>query len=90
MGLAQAAALLLSVVVFSVVYTLLFASSEHWNGIEASDDVHLWDKFCTRAYFATVTTTTTGYGDITPKSGILRAVVCLHILSAAAGVVLVS
>ena len=43
-----------------------------WNGIEPERDITLGDKFFNRFYFTTISLSTIGYGDISPKSNKLR------------------
>jgi voltage-gated potassium channel len=54
----------------------------HFNGIEAKKDETLGSKIMNRVYFATVTMSTLGYGDISPKSPVARIIVmCTVIVS---------
>ena len=93
-GLGQSAAVLsragyaaLFTVAFALVYTVFFGDAvAHWNGIAADDDENWWSKLTTRFYFACTTTSTVGFGDISPKSMALRCVVALQMLLVAAGV----
>jgi hypothetical protein len=49
--------------------------SKHFNGIPKEDDSSFLGKFFNRLYFSTVSMSTLGYGDITPKSPVARLVV---------------
>ena len=71
-----------STVAYSLVYVLLLTGilmyfcengEEHFNGMK--DDQGTKAKLLNRLYFATVTTSTLGYGDITPKSIKARSIV---------------
>jgi hypothetical protein len=67
-----AAAYILAAFCFSVLYLYLVRQDEN----AFSSELDLGDAL----YFSIVTMTTTGYGDISPKSGSARFVVCLQIL----------
>ena len=63
----------------SIIMTLDY---KHWNGIEKKNDKTLLDKLINRLYFLTTTFSTTGYGDITPKSKIAKILtMCIHIIT---------
>lgn len=62
----------LAIFCFSVLYVYLVRRDE----AAFSEVLKLGDA----VYFSVVTMTTTGYGDISPKSGLARAVVCIQIL----------
>ena len=61
-------------IVFSVIYKFVFVMDPEnsFNGLDK--DSNFIDFF----YFATTTTSTIGYGDISPKSNIARAVIIIH------------
>ena len=65
-------AYLLAVFCFSVLYVYVVRR----DGAAFSEALKLSDA----VYFSIVTMTTTGYGDISPKSGLARTVVCVQIL----------
>jgi hypothetical protein len=44
----------------------------HFSGMTAERDSSPWRAFFDRFYFALITVTTTGYGDICPKSSLAR------------------
>ena len=62
----------LAILCFSVLYVYLVRRDE-----AAFSEIL---KFGDAIYFSVVTMTTTGYGDISPKSGLARALVCIQIL----------
>jgi len=62
----------LAILCFSVVYVYL--------GRRDATAFSETLKFGNAIYFSVVTMTTTGYGDIAPKSGLARALVCVQIL----------
>ena len=51
-------------------FTLLYMNLDytHWNGIAKNNDNTILKKFLNRLYFSSITLSTVGYGDITPKS----------------------
>lgn len=68
------------VITFALLLLLLCPDpEEHFNGIEKQHDNTLLKKLGNRVYFATITITTLGYGDISPKSGTARALVIMFI-----------
>ena len=63
---------------FTMIFTLAcWDSSTHFKGLEADKDSTLGQKVYNRLYFTALTMSTTGYGDITPKSSRARACVIL-------------
>ena len=54
---------------------LLLFDYTHWNGIEKKNDDTIQDKILNRLYFITTTVSTSGYGDITPKSKVCRIII---------------
>jgi len=65
-------AYLLAIFCFSVLYVYLVRRDD----AAFSEVLNLGDA----VYFSVVTMTTTGYGDISPKSGLARVLVCVQIL----------
>ena len=59
--------------IFTLLYLYIGYDSEDWNGIVPDKDKTLVDKFFTRFYFTTLSLSTIGYGDITPKTNRLRS-----------------
>ena len=62
----------LAILCFSVLYVYLVRR----DATAFSETLRFGDAI----YFSVVTMTTTGYGDISPKSGLARALVCIQIL----------
>ena len=65
---------LASILIFTVIYTIVGNDPKEWNGIEPERDITLGEKFFNRLYFTTLSLSTIGYGEITPKSNKLRAI----------------
>tara|TARA_B110000908_G_C10234295_1_gene442403 strand:- start:112 stop:459 length:348 start_codon:yes stop_codon:yes gene_type:complete len=65
---------------FSLIYVITCNDHEDWNGIEEEDDDTILSKLFNRFYFAMTTSTTVGYGDISPKSTKARCIVMTHFL----------
>tara|TARA_B100001094_G_C18136589_1_gene775460 strand:- start:804 stop:1154 length:351 start_codon:yes stop_codon:yes gene_type:complete len=49
----------------------------HWNGIDKDEDSNLFDKILNRIYFLSSSVSTTGYGDISPKSRVAKIIVII-------------
>jgi len=66
-------------VLFFVVFVFMTVGwdSENWNGLDDTNDNTFEDKFINRMYFTFVTFSTSGYGDITPKSKTLKLISCV-------------
>lgn len=71
-----------------VLFTLLFAviqlllcrdASIHFNGIQKEHDETLSQALGNRLYFVAISCTTTGFGDITPKSALCRCITTFQI-----------
>ena len=60
-------------------YLLLFFNYNHWNGITEENDRNLIDKIINRFYFLTSTISTSGYGDITPKTKKLKVIIIFKV-----------
>jgi hypothetical protein len=56
-------------------FTLLMYNFDfhHWNGITEKDDKN--NRFINRLYFVMSTLSTTGYGDVTPKTKKMKIIV---------------
>ena len=66
---------ILFIIVFLII--LLLFDYTHWNGIEKKNDDTIQNKILNRLYFITTTVSTSGYGDITPKSRLCRIIVII-------------
>ncbi len=60
-----------------LIFTLLMYkfNYHHWNGITKEDDKN--NRFINRLYFVMSTLSTTGYGDITPKTKKMKIIVMI-------------
>lgn len=65
------------VLAFSILLKIFFSDASHWN-LPLTDMKRELD-FLDCVYFATVTLFTVGYGDITPKSQVLKIFVILEL-----------
>lgn len=61
---------------FSVL-GLMYFDHTHFNGISKSDDNEFFDALLNRSYFTTTTISSVGYGDISPKTRILKLYVAI-------------
>ena len=63
---------------FSVIllYFIIFINFPytHWNGITEENDEILADRIVDRIYFIFTTMSTAGYGDISPKTRVLKLI----------------
>ena len=71
-------AFVLVCLVFALLYTVVLWDSRHFRGIDPQTDVGFLQKLGNRFYFSSVTTSTIGYGDITPQTHVARALVSVH------------
>ena len=68
----------IKIIVASACFILLFTlylliyDSTHFSGFEESDDKTIHDKLFNRLYFTVTTLSSTGYGDTTAKSKIMK------------------
>ena len=62
------------------MYLTVGYDSSHWNGIDEEQDKNFPEKFFNRFYFSTITFSTAGYGDISPRSNIVRVVTIIFAL----------
>ena len=66
--------------IFALIYVYVGNDPNDWNGIDPDNDITLLDKFFTRLYFTTISLSTIGYGDISPKTTRLRALTIMFAL----------
>lgn len=66
-----------ALIILMTVLLLVFCqdSYRHFNGITPDMDQSVWDKIYNRLYFSVTTCSKVGYGDITPKSKLAKAIV---------------
>ena len=64
---------------FVVAYCVLLPDSMDWNGVE--DDEEWGNRVLNRAWFALATSSTIGYGDITPRTRRAKALAATQILT---------
>ena len=57
---------------FTLLYSTFGYSSDDWNGMENENDNTFFEKIFNRFYFSSITFSTIGYGDISPKTFILK------------------
>ena len=57
---------------FTLAFFIFGFDHTKWNGIDEAEDDTWWKKMFNRFYFTTITYSTIGYGDISPKSKFLR------------------
>lgn len=79
--------LIMTNIIYSLVYVFFCSDSSDWNGIDPKTDRTFLEKFMNRLYFSVVTFSTVGYGDISPKTHKARMLVMTQILFNIIGVV---
>ena len=59
-----------------IVFTIIFSFFDytHFGGINKEQDKNLTNKIFNRFYYAVTTLSSAGYGDIVPKSNILKMI----------------
>ena len=77
--------MILTVLSFTALYSTFLWDSYHWNGmddnIDSNDPYLTQKKLFNRLYFSITTTSTVGYGDISPRTTLARILVLLNILT---------
>ena len=63
---------------YSIYLSTMYANKELWKGIEENK---LYLLACDAFYFTISTHTSLGYGDIIPKSRIIRMITSLHMIT---------
>lgn len=73
----------LIICLFFTVFMIVFCrdASTHFNGIDPITDREISRAIFTRFYFSVVTASTTGYGDISPKSVTCKLITTIVILA---------
>ena len=69
--------LILVNIVFAALYLIICNNKDDWNGMDDEEDTVVMKLF-KRIYFSMTTTSTVGYGDISPKSVKARVLVMFH------------
>jgi len=73
--------LLLLLALWITLVVLCPEGEVHFRGITQEEDETFSDKLFNRLYFTVVTSTTLGYGDVTPKSKMARSIVIIYMLA---------
>ena len=68
---------LITLVIFAFIFVAVGYDSDGWNGLDEENDNTLNKKIGNRLYFTVITFSSIGYGDITPKSPILKTITCI-------------
>ena len=74
--LKQTAVILVTVILFSLIFLATGYKTEDWNGLDKENDDTLSKKYGNRLYFSIISFSTLGYGDITPKKPLVKAFTC--------------
>tara|TARA_B100000902_G_C27264747_1_gene892859 strand:+ start:1260 stop:1550 length:291 start_codon:yes stop_codon:yes gene_type:complete len=72
--------ILVTVLSFTILFTIFGYESKDWNGIEEEKDKTLLQKLFNRFYFSMVSFSTIGLGDISPKTIILRSIMIIYMI----------
>jgi len=72
--------LLLLLALWVTLVVLCPEGEVHFRGITKEEDETFSDKLFNRLYFTVVTSTTLGYGDVTPKSKVAKSIVIIYML----------
>ncbi len=72
--------ILVTVLSFTILFTIFGYESRDWNGIEEEKDKTLLQKLFNRFYFSMVSFSTIGLGDISPKTIILRSIMIIYMI----------
>lgn len=67
-------------IIFTLILTIAGYKTSDWNGISEEEDNTLMQKFFNRFYFSTITASTIGYGQITPRTIQLKIMICAFAL----------
>tara|TARA_B100000427_G_C14979354_1_gene364613 strand:+ start:28 stop:318 length:291 start_codon:yes stop_codon:yes gene_type:complete len=72
--------ILVTVLSFTILFTIFGYESKDWNGIEEEKDKTLLQKLFNRFYFSMVSFSTIGLGDISPKTIKLRSIMIIYMI----------
>jgi hypothetical protein len=65
-------------ILVSIIY--LFFPNNEFNGIKLRNNNNIIERWFERFYFSIVTSTTLGYGDVSPRTNIIKAIVIVQVL----------
>uniref|UniRef100_A0A6C0L422 Potassium channel domain-containing protein n=1 Tax=viral metagenome TaxID=1070528 RepID=A0A6C0L422_9ZZZZ len=65
---------------FAIIFTIFGYNTTDWNGISEEEDKTLYQKIFNRLYLSMVSISTIGFGDISPKTKILRLLMMIYII----------
>ena len=65
---------------FAIIFTIFGYNTADWNGISEEEDKTLYQKIFNRLYLSMVSISTIGFGDISPKTKILRLLMMIYII----------
>jgi len=71
---------------FTLLYSTFGYSSDDWNGMENENDNTFFEKIFNRFYFSSITFSTIGYGDISPKTFILKILTIMFAVLIVSGI----
>lgn len=72
--------ILLLVLFFSILFTIFGYDSKDWNGLEEEQDKTLSQKIFNRCYLSMISVSTIGFGDITPRTPVLKCIMMIYSL----------